>query len=552
MLSWYIGIRRGGHTNTSAHFCSFHKYYLNSHYPNLVCMGEYFKIQFLLIITVFLFSCTEIKSQNTYNIVIDTDNGADWGVSLLIEDDSIILLGTTDKLANGFYRDGVFFRKLDLEGNIFREKLIDDSCVLYTVGYPGNLYKSEEDYLCCGTNQFCDTVFTGGSGSHGIIYKFDSGGDTIWTKKFIGNGFTIMHKGVLTLNNDFLIIGETRDTVYTDKKFYIVKVDTTGQIIWEKKFSYYYLNYGFSIDSYVNGDFIIGGLTDPTTNLTEGDGYLAKLDSSGSLIWQKKIGTPDDDNGCIARITIDQQNIYLQHSIDTIVSIGDAPMPDYVGKLDNNGNFIWRTFFNGPFKQDIWGIREMENKSIVVVGIKDVDEVSQGRGFICKLDSNGVKLWERTYYTRTDRENYFTDVAKVSDGGYIVTGSAWSATDQDVWLVRLDSMGCLEPGCDIVDVPTITVNNTTLFNFYPNPMHNTATVELQIPDNFQILSGATITLQITDISGKIVDIYAKIPVSNPGETIRFNVYRKNLVPGYYQAMVKYNNVNFGDFKIIVN
>ena len=131
------------------------------------------------------------------------------------------------------------------------------------------------------------------------------------------------------------------------------------------------------------------------------------VDSSIQLNLGRRISKPIGFTSCsvlastIARITLDQQNIYLQHSNDTIVSIGDAPMPDYVGKLDNNGNFIWRTFFNGPFKQDIWGIREMDNKSIVVVGIKDVDEVSQGRGFICKLDSNGVKLWERTYYTRT-------------------------------------------------------------------------------------------------------------------------------------------------------
>ena len=113
-------------------------------------------------------------------------------------------------------------------------------------------------------------------------------------------------------------------------------------------------------------------------------------------------------------------------------------------------------------------------------------------------------------------------------------------------------MGCLEPGCDIVDVPSITVNNTTLFNFYPNPMHNTATVELQIPDNFQIISGATIMLQIMDASGKIVDTYANIPIINPGETLRFNVYRKNLVAGYYHALVKYNDVNFGGYKFVIN
>ncbi|HRF75160.1 MAG TPA: hypothetical protein PLB46_01225 [Chitinophagales bacterium] len=513
-------------------------------------MNKYFRIVFLQI--SILFFLPEIKSQNTYNILIDHENQSEWGYSLLMDMDTIVMTGYTNVLKDGFYRDGVFFRKLDLEGNIFRENLIADTCVLYTVGYPGNLVKIDNQYLTSGIYQYCDYNFEGGVGSFGMVYKFNEIGDTIWTKKFDSQSYSIIYKGATTTNNSYLSAGVSVDTATLIDKFYIIKIDSTGEIVWENTFGYLLNNYAFSIDSYTNGDFIIGGLTDPTTSFSQTDGYLAKLDSSGNLIWQKKIGTPDDDNGCIARITFDQQNIYLQQSLDTVVSIGDAPMPDYVGKLDYNGNFIWRTFFNGPYKQDIWGIREMEKKSIMVVGTKIPDDVSQGSGFICKLDSNGVKLWERTYYTRTDRDNYFTDVAKVSDGGYILTGSAWSATDRDVWLVRLDSMGCLEPGCDIVDVPTITVNNTTLFNFYPNPMHNTATVELQIPYNFQILSGATIMLQIMDVSCKIVDTYANIPISNPGETIRFDVYRKNLAAGYYHALVKYNNVNFGSYKFVIN
>lgn len=513
-------------------------------------MNKYFRLFFLQI--SILFFLPEIKSQNTYNILIDHENQSEWGYSLLMDMDTIVMTGYTNILKDGFYRDGVFFRKLDLEGNIYRENLIADTCVLYTVGSSGNLVKIGNDYLTCGSYHYCDSNFEGGSGSKGMVYNFNEEGDTIWTKKFISQIYSIIYRGTITKNNAYVSAGVSVDTTTSVTQFYLVKIDSSGEIIWEKTFGYLLTNYAFSIDAYTNGDFLMGGYTDPTISLSEGDGYLTKLDSSGNIIWQKKIGTTEDDAGILVRIFKDQQNLFLKQSIDTLVNEGDEMEPDYIGKLDNNGNFIWRTFFNGPYKQDIWGIREMDNKSIVVVGIKDVDEVSQGRGFICKLDSNGVKLWERTYYTRTDRENYFTDVAKVSDGGYILTGSAWSATDQDVWLVRLDSMGCLEPGCDIVDVPTITVNNTTLFNFYPNPMHNTATVELQIPDNFQILSGASIMLQIMDVSGKIVDIYANIPLSNPGETIRFNVYRKNLVSGYYHAQIIYNNVHLGDFKIVIN
>lgn len=507
-----------------------------------------------VLILGFLYLClnSEIKGQSTYNILIDHEYQSEWGMSLLIEDDTIVLIGTTNVFIDSFYRDGIFFRKFNLEGEIVLEVFYADVCTLYFIGNSGNLVKQTDSYIASGAFQYCDSTFIEGIGSKGIIYNFNFHGDTIRTSKFDGKDFTLFYRGIATTEGSYLAAGVTIDTTDIIHEFYIVKTDSLGQIVWEKTFSYLLNNYAFSIDSYSNGNFVVGGITDPTTAFSETDGYLAKLDSLGNLIWQKKIGTTEDDAGILVRISEDENNLFIKQSIDTLVNVGDEMEPDYVGKLDNNGNFIWRTFFNGPYKQDVIGIREMENKSIIAIGIKDVDDLGKGRGFICKLDSNGVKLWERTYYSRTDRDNYFTDVAKVADGGFILTGTAWSDTDQDVWLVRLDSMGCLEPGCDIVNVNEIYSSVTNIFNIYPNPMHNVATVEIKIPNNFQVISGAKLSLLIVDVSGKIVDEYANIAISNPGENIRFSAYKKNLSSGFYNAILKYGNTNLGNIKIIID
>lgn len=76
---------------------------------------------------------------------------------------------------------------MDLEGNIFRENLIADTCVLYSVGSSGNLVKIDNQYLTCGIYQYCDSIFDGGVGSLGMVYKFSEEGDTIWTKNSIAN-----------------------------------------------------------------------------------------------------------------------------------------------------------------------------------------------------------------------------------------------------------------------------------------------------------------------------------------------------------------------------
>lgn len=68
-------------------------------------MNKYFRIVFTDKHFIFL---PEIKSQNTYNILIDHEHQSEWGYSLLMDMDTIVMTGYTNVLKDGFYRDGVF------------------------------------------------------------------------------------------------------------------------------------------------------------------------------------------------------------------------------------------------------------------------------------------------------------------------------------------------------------------------------------------------------------------------------------------------------------
>ena len=62
-------------------------------------MNKYFRIVFLQI--SILFFLPEIKSQNTYNILIDHENQSEWGYSLLMDMDTIVMTGYTNVLKDG-------------------------------------------------------------------------------------------------------------------------------------------------------------------------------------------------------------------------------------------------------------------------------------------------------------------------------------------------------------------------------------------------------------------------------------------------------------------
>ena len=80
---------------------------------------------------------------------------------------------------------------------------------------------------------------------------------------------------------------------------------------------------------------------------------------------------------------------------------------------------------------------------------------------------------------------------------------------------------------------------------------NVSVVEIHIPQNFAILHGQNLDLNIFNISGQLVDRYASIPVNNPNETIRFNIYKKNFSAGMYEVQLNYGNSILGAIKIVV-
>ncbi len=72
---------------------------------------------------------------------------------------------------------------------------------------------------------------------------------------------------------------------------------------------------------------------------------------------------------------------------------------------------------------------------------------------------------------------------------------------QDAWVVKVDSMGCVVPGCDGVGVTEIITNLNDALTVYPNPAHGQVQVGIQLP---QHLLGTDLHLSIVAADGRLV------------------------------------------------
>ncbi len=515
-------------------------------------------------------------AQTTYSKLYNSTY-AGFARDIFVEDSVIVMLGSTYVPApDGNSWVGLLFRRLDFEGNVLTEKYYGKAdTTLYPNRVGGALVRMNDgSYIVGGTAQFFDPETHYISGSHMMLYKFNAIGDTVWTRHYPGPGLSYGHYSTMKADSTILIVGETGDFAGTFQDFYFVHTDSSGNILSEQVYDYaQYDLLSLNVDAYTNGDYIISGAYDHLyyENIR---GIFLKYTAANDLIFNKTYGSITGNNsGLLTVISKDEKYIYAGQGLDTIITPGDLTQTFYVSKMDTNGNYIWRYFIDEAYQVSISHIYETSASDLIVIGYKISPIYNTPHAFISKIDSTGILQWEHIYYTRPDRSNYLIDSKEMPDGGYLFTGSAFSELNsQDMWLLRVDCMGCLEPGCvgplpyvcdslahdtpdDTSGVDT-TINIATLFdlttfNITPNPFISTATVTIKLPAILNIQQYDRLSLDIYDLNGKLVNSYGNIPLFNGNETIRFSIYRSGLMSGMYFAQLRYGPTLLASTKLVV-
>ena len=199
--------------------------------------------------------------------------------------------------------------------------------------------------------------------------------------------------------------------------------------------------YGIAVDG--SGNVYVCGISSATWGspirpyTSAWDGFVAKLDSGGNLVWNTFLGGSGDDgpNGNNGIALDDNGNIYV-----TGLSTGTWESPirfytdrdAYVAKLDNNGNLIWNTFLGGSAGDEGFGIAVGNTGNVHVTGVSTASWGSPTRpytsawdGFVAKLDSNGNLTWNT--FLGGSGDDLSKGIAVDVAGNFYITGGS-SAT----------------------------------------------------------------------------------------------------------------------------
>lgn len=337
------------------------------------------------------------------------------------------------------------------------------------------------------------------------IVKLDSNGNMQWQKSLGGSSVDMAQSIQQTSEGGYIVAGSSSSNDgdasgnHGGGDYWIVKLDINGNIQWQKSLGGSSSEQVNSVQQTFDGGYIIAGTTvstdgDITVSYGNNDFWVVKLDSGGNMQWQKTLGNIGDNIGYYAQQTFDGGYIAVGTSFNP--SNLESGLPDYwVIKLSNNGTIEWDKYFGGSFHDNAITIRQTPEWDYIVAGwtASNNGQVTNHHGnldyWIIKLDSSGNLKWEKTL--GGPDFDYLTALELTADNGYIVSGSTGSTSGDvtghhgmiDAWVVKLSP--------EQLGIP----ENQQRYkpNLYPNPAKDFFYLD-HLPRES--------TISITDMSGR--------------------------------------------------
>ena len=270
------------------------------------------------------------------------------------------------------------------------------------------------------TGSFQGAIDLGGgalmsAGGHDVfVAKLDSGGDSVWRKKF-GDAAEQFGVGVATDNlGNAYITGILQGTAnfggnpLTSKgqaDIFLAKLGPGGAHSWSTSFGDASGQYaaGIAVDTagnvvitgYFAGSLDFGGVTTMLMSAGGLDTFVARFDTAGVPLWSTRFGGPKDD--LPAGIAVDAAgNVILTGSFSGSVDFGKGPLVSagkedvFVVKLDPAGTTQWTKNFGGAGKDQFAAGITTDSASNISVAFYFNGDINLGGATLFSMGANDV------------------------------------------------------------------------------------------------------------------------------------------------------------------
>jgi len=353
-------------------------------------------------------------------------NGMDFAWSVkTIDDGGYILAGYTDP--TGSDNCNVMVMKISEEG----EQLWD------------RVYSSAADQSCFSVIEVsggyllsCFTSAQGASYGDIMVKKIDENGSLIWSNTY---GTALNEWGFISAVQNgngsvSIVCGHTSDMEDESNVIVFNISGSSGRENWYQIVNSQGIQVPYSVCAGPSNSILVLGRTRGAGD-ENGDAFLMKLDSSGQASWLRNYGGSADEWGRGVQRASDGGYILAVYS-SSYGSGGDI----WLVKVNSSGTIEWNKNYGGAGKDWPYGVLA-DSEGYTIAGRTDSFSSGDHDAWLIRTDLRGNTIWERKFGGRDDDKAYALDFT--ANGGYVLAGMSNSnnSGNEQFYIVVTDENG---------------------------------------------------------------------------------------------------------------
>lgn len=368
-----------------------------------------------------------------------------------------LVAGWTNSFGAG--ETDLWLARLDNAGQPLWQKTVGGSQTDYASAI---LQTSDTRFVTAG-----GTTSFGSGGLDAWVMEVSTAGDEIFWQKTYGGSQDDYAEAILSATDGgWLVAGWTESFGKGDRDIWLFKLDQAGNLIWQKTYGGSDFDSLSAIQSLPQGGYIITGETRSSSSGTS-DFLVLKLNSSGEIVWQIAYNTLYS----VWETTVNGTDI--PHAIQATDDGGYLVVGEFSGrypasetqnililKLQSSGVLLWqKAYAEEHLLQNAYAICPTSDGGFLLGGWSDALLLS-------KFDQNGEILWQYAY--NGEMYEYLSSLNLSTDGGYILGGvtNSFGALEEEMLILKLDQ-ACTPGECALrqpAGLQPLSVNITVLLS----------------------------------------------------------------------------------------
>lgn len=325
----------------------------------------------------------------------------------------IIVCGATWNDSSRTY-DGTVL-KLDFTGNKLWQK---------NYGYGNSDFLTSITAVPSGGYVLCGRTDSKGAGAHDFwIIKIDESGNLTWEKTYGGN-FEDKAEHISIMANGNMVVSGSKMTVSSSSiDAWVLMLNPDGEKIWDKQLSGHHRCYAVS-SAIMGDDIIVAGYFEPNPydkneKYKENKARITALDQEGVILWDKifggnPAGEEKDDEFSDVMVSSFNEIIACGHTS----SKGKNGYEDFwIVKLTGKGEMTWEQTFGDISSDKARSISGTEG-GLAVCGSTSSRETNSTDMLLVKYDNNGKLAWNTVIGKDLNERPY--EMVSTGDGGLLV------------------------------------------------------------------------------------------------------------------------------------